>query len=116
VAVASVMTVEHKRRKQSFGGQQFWCERKGPDTGFFASKRLSLILEGGKSRRNPEKELDQIYAKILSDSIRGDYDEDKKKKVFELFRKIIRVIMILFNPLSAAALSELLYKPRVEVS
>jgi hypothetical protein len=81
-----------------------------------ASKRLSLILEGGKSRRNPEKELDQIYAKILSDSIRGDYDEDEKKEVFELFRKIVGAIVILFNPLSAAALSELLNKPRLEVS
>jgi hypothetical protein len=81
-----------------------------------ASKRLSLILEGGKSGRNPEKELDQIYAKILSDSIRGDYDEDEKKEVFELFRKIVGAIVILFNPLSAAALSELLNKQRLEVS
>ncbi len=81
-----------------------------------AGKRLSLILKGGKSGRNPEKELDQIYAKILSDSIRGDYDEDEKKEVFELFKKIIGAIVILFNPLFAAALSELLNKPILEVS
>lgn len=81
-----------------------------------ASKRLSLILEGGKNGRNPEKELDQIYAKILSDSIRGDYDEDEKKEAFELFRKIIGAIAILFNPLFATALSELLNKPMLEVS
>ena len=81
-----------------------------------ASKRLSLILEGGKSGRNPEKELDRIYAKVLSDSIRGDYDEDEKEEVFELFRKIIGAIVILFNPLFATALSELLNKPRLEVS
>jgi hypothetical protein len=81
-----------------------------------ASKRLSLILEGGKTGRNPEKELDQIYAKILSDSIRGDYDEDEKKEAFELFRKIVGAITILFNPLFAAALSELLNKPMLEVS
>jgi hypothetical protein len=81
-----------------------------------ARKRLSLILEGGKSGRNPEKELDQIYAKILSDSIRGDYDEDEKKEVFELFREIIGAIVILFNPLFATALSELLNKPWPGVS
>jgi NACHT domain len=81
-----------------------------------ASERLSLILEGGKSERNPEKELDQIYAKILSDSVGGDYDEDEEKAVFELFRKIIGAIVILFNPLSAAALSELLTEPRSKVS
>jgi hypothetical protein len=73
-----------------------------------ARKRLSLILEGGKSGKNPEKELDQIYTKILSDSIIGDYDEDEKEEVFKLFRKIVGAIVILFNPLSTTALSELL--------
>jgi len=81
-----------------------------------ARQRLSLILEDGKSGRNPEKELDQVYAKILFDSIRADYDEDEMKEVFELFREVIGAIVILFNPLSAAALSELLNKPRLDVS
>jgi hypothetical protein len=76
-----------------------------------ASQRLSLILEGGKSSRNPEEELDHIYTKILSDSISGDYDEDEKDELFELFRKIVGAIVILFNPLSTAALSELLDTP-----
>jgi hypothetical protein len=71
-------------------------------------KRISFILEGGKSEKNPEKELDEIYTKILSDSIIGDYGEDEKEELFELFRKIVGIIVILFNPLSTTALSELL--------
>jgi len=81
-----------------------------------SSKRLSLIVEGGKNGRNPEKELDQIYAKILSDSIRGDYDEDEIEEIYELSRKIIGAIVNLFNPLSAAGLFELLNEPRLEGS
>ena len=80
-----------------------------------ASKRLSLILKGEKGRRNPEKELDQIYTKILSDSISGDYDEDEKEELFDLFRTIVGAIVILFNPLSIEALSKLLSKSRQDV-
>jgi NACHT domain len=79
-----------------------------------ASKRLSLILEGGKSERNPEKELDQIYKKVLSDSISGDYDEDEKEELFDLFRTIVRAIVALSSPLSAGALARLLKKPKLE--
>ena len=73
-----------------------------------ASKRLDLILEGGKSGRNPEKGLDQIYTKILSDSINGEYDEEEKMELFDIFRNIVGAIVILFNQLSIEALSKLL--------
>ena len=73
-----------------------------------ASNRLSLVLKGGKGGKNPEKELDEIYTKILSDSISGNYDEEEKEKLFDLFRRIVGVIVILFNPLSTEALSKLL--------
>ena len=73
-----------------------------------ANDRLSLVLKGGKGGNNPEKELDEIYTKILSDSISGDYDEEEKEKLFDLFRRIVGVIVILFNPLSTEALSKLL--------
>lgn len=80
-----------------------------------ASKRLSLILKGGKSGKNPE-ELDQIYTRILSDSISGDYDEDEKKELFKLFRKIVGAIVILFDSLSADALTRLLNQPKSVVN
>jgi hypothetical protein len=80
-----------------------------------ANTRLALILEGSNSKRNPEKELDNIYISILLNSISGDYDEEEKVELFELFRKIVGAIMILFDPLSADALAGLLNKAKSAV-
>jgi hypothetical protein len=80
-----------------------------------ASKRLSVILKGGKTGKNPEKELDQIYTKVLLESISGDYDEEEKEELFDLFRRIVGAIVILFNPLSTEALSKLLNIPRQDI-
>jgi hypothetical protein len=80
-----------------------------------ASKRLSVILKGGKTGKNPEKELDRIYTKILLNSISGDYDEEEKGELFDLFRRTVGAIVILFNPLSTEALSKLLNIPRQDV-
>lgn len=81
-----------------------------------ANTRLSLILEGGDSNRNPEKELDNIYTRILLNSISGDYSEEEKAELFELFRKIIGAIVILFDLLSADALARLLNKAKPAVN
>ena len=80
-----------------------------------ANTRLALILEGSNSKRNPEKELDNIYTSILSNSINGDYDEEEKVELFELFRKIVGAIVILFDPLSSDALARLLNKAKSAV-
>ncbi|OCK77258.1 hypothetical protein K432DRAFT_259588, partial [Lepidopterella palustris CBS 459.81] len=74
----------------------------------FAEKRLSLILNGKMSGKSPEKVLDEIYIKILSDLIRGEYEDDEMEELFIRFRRIVGAIAILFNPLSTEALSELL--------
>jgi hypothetical protein len=73
-----------------------------------ANTRLSLILEGGSGDRNPEKELDDIYTRILLNSISGDYNEEEKIELFELFRNVVGAIVILFDPLPADALARLL--------
>jgi hypothetical protein len=80
-----------------------------------ASKRLSVILQGGKTGKNPEKELDQIYTKILLDSISGDYDDEEKEELFDLFRRIVGTIVVLFNPLTTKALSKLLNISRQDI-
>jgi hypothetical protein len=80
-----------------------------------ASKRLSVVLKGGKTGKTPEKELDQIYTKILLDSISGDYDEEEKGELFDLFRRIVGAIVMLCNPLTIEALSKLLDIPRQDV-
>ncbi|OCL10856.1 hypothetical protein AOQ84DRAFT_374537 [Glonium stellatum] len=65
-------------------------------------------------RRVTKEELDQIYTRILLDSIRGDYAEEEKTKLFSLFRRIVGAIVVLFDPLSAKALCELLNSSRQE--
>ena len=81
-----------------------------------ARKRLSLILERGTDQRNPEKELDKIYTKILSESLvesqekddNYELDEDEDEFIFEVFRRVVGSIIILFQPLSIDALGSLL--------
>ncbi len=75
---------------------------------YFASNRLSRVLEGVTGERNPERELDQIYSKILSDSISEDCEEHEREQLFELFKQVVGSIVILLNPLSAVALGSLL--------
>jgi hypothetical protein len=79
-----------------------------------ASDYLSS-LRAERVGKTPE-ELDQIYTRILSDSISGDYDEDEKKELFKLFRKIVGAIVILFDSLSADALTRLLNQPKSVVN
>lgn len=72
------------------------------------NKRLSLLLGNGKPGKNPEEELDKMYASILSGSIKGNYDEEEREEVFQLFRRVVGAIVLLFNPLSIDTLSRLL--------
>ncbi len=77
-----------------------------------ARKRLALILDGDSVVKGSEKELDKIYTSILVQSISGDYDDQDKEEVLELFREIVGSIVILFDPLPTAALARLLGKPK----
>lgn len=80
-----------------------------------ARKRLALILNRDSIVKGPEKKLDEIYTTILVKSISGDYDDQDKEELLELFREIVGSIVILFDPLPTAALARLLGKPKEEV-
>ena len=80
-----------------------------------ARKRLALILDGDSVIKGSEKKLDEIYTTVLIQSISGDYDNQDKEELLELFREIIGSIVILFDPLPTAALARLLDKPKEEV-
>ena len=73
--------------------------------------------KGGTGRRNPEKKLDQIYTKILSESVGAtqeeddNYEVDEDELIFQLFRRVVGSIAILFEPLSMNALASLLKTP-----
>ena len=88
--------------------------KNGKHYAIHAPKRLSIVLEGGANQRNPEKELDQIYTKILSESVgetqekNDNYEVGEDDFIFELFRRVVGSIVILFEPLSNNALGSLL--------
>ena len=78
------------------------------NTVFFARERLSLILEGKKGEENPKEKLDQIYATILSTSVGGDHKDAEKRVLYDLFRRVVGSIAILFDRLSIVAFGALL--------
>ncbi|KAL9584907.1 MAG: hypothetical protein Q9212_001841 [Teloschistes hypoglaucus] len=80
-----------------------------------ARKRLASILDGDSVMKGSEKKLDEIYMMILVQSISGDYDDQDREELLELFREVVGSIVILFDPLPTAALVRLLDKPKEEV-
>ncbi|PGH33420.1 hypothetical protein GX50_03809 [[Emmonsia] crescens] len=73
----------------------------------FAIKRLSLILEGKALDNAPEKQLNNIYLKVLQDSV-GDYDEQERKEWHRLLAATLGAIVVVYSPLSDSALASLL--------
>ncbi|KAK6343586.1 hypothetical protein TWF730_011177 [Orbilia blumenaviensis] len=57
---------------------------------------------------SPTKELDAIYVQILNHSIEGVEEGEDKKELAEEFRQVVGSIVVLSEPLSAAALERLL--------
>ncbi|PGH05022.1 hypothetical protein AJ79_06909 [Helicocarpus griseus UAMH5409] len=80
----------------------------------FATKRLSLILEGEISATEPEKQLNTVYLKVLQDSA-GDYDEQEKEEWHRLLTAILGAIVVVYSPLSDSALARLLHVSRYDV-
>ncbi|KAF3309169.1 hypothetical protein TWF173_011399 [Orbilia oligospora] len=57
---------------------------------------------------SPTKELDAIYSQILYHSLKGTQEDEDKKTLAARFRQVVGTIVILSEPLSAAALAGLL--------
>jgi hypothetical protein len=71
-------------------------------------ERLSQVLEGNAPGQSPTQKLDEMYTTVLTYSVIGDCDKQEKGILCERFRQIVGSIVILFEPLSPAALTELL--------
>ena len=90
------------------------CRFIGRD-GRLARRRLSLVLDSDDAKKGLEEELNQIYTKILLQSVSDGYDEEEREQLFAMFRDIVGSIVILVDPLPAAVLVRLLGKPQEEV-
>ena len=82
----------------------------------FAAKRLSLILQGGDSISAPEKQLNNIYNTVLENSVSREYEDEEKEDLYEILRRILGSIVILYSPLSAISLAKLLSIPTEDVN
>ena len=80
-----------------------------------ARRRLSQILNRDDAKKGPEEELNQIYTKILLQSVSDEYDKKEREQLFGTFRDIVGSIVILADPLPTAVLARLLGKPQEEV-
>ena len=74
----------------------------------FAAKRLETILcNRDTTSVAPERHLNEIYTTVLKNSIQ-DYADEEKEEQCRALRYIIGSIAVLFSPLSAQSLDQLL--------
>ena len=82
----------------------------------FATERLDMILEDSStSITPPAKHLDDIYATVLGHSIRSNYTDGEKEKLYSRLRHLLGSIIILFSPLSSDSLNRLLYDMKQDI-
>lgn len=74
----------------------------------YPEQRLSQMLQVNSASQSSTKKLDEMYTLVLEHSVIGDADEDEKDLRTRLFKQVVGSIVILFNSLSARALTELL--------
>ncbi|KAJ5540072.1 hypothetical protein N7513_008404 [Penicillium frequentans] len=72
------------------------------------NSRLHLLLDGKVVERSPQKGLDDIYSRILQFSVGGDAIEEEKADIRDQFQVTVGAIVMLFEPLSANALGNIL--------
>jgi len=82
---------------------------------FFGPDRLSDILEDDSSNTEPEEELNNIYTKVLENSISSRLKQREKDKAYKILREALGAIVILFSPLPAPSLARMLHMPEQNV-
>ena len=81
----------------------------------FGPARLSDVLEDDSSDADPEEELNNIYTKVLENSVSARLKQREKDKAYEMLKEALGTIVILFSPLSASSLARLLYIPEQNI-
>jgi NACHT domain len=77
-------------------------------------RRLSQLLEGRAADPSSTQNLDEMYMRILRDSMPGDCSDSDRDEITEQFRQVVGTIIVLFDSPSVASLTELLYQPGSE--
>ncbi|KAL3478812.1 hypothetical protein BJX99DRAFT_256220 [Aspergillus californicus] len=90
--------------------------RAAPRSRVLLNGRLDMILSDVVEQDSPSSGLDKIYTSILFHSVFGTGALEQEKEILSaLFKKIIGPVVVLFEPLSAVALSEISFTPMPDV-
>lgn len=90
------------------------CRYIGGSSQAKPQERLKQICSSAATNQLATEELDQMYAMILQNSIKGRYTEEERQNARVRFHYIVGSIVLLLNPLSIAQLSSLLSGSHVE--
>jgi hypothetical protein len=97
---------------QSASGLFIWAAiaaRFVRDGGQFPRPRLGELLASNSGPPlAPEKYLDEIYITVLKNSVSPTYTDEEKEEHYKILRYLLGSIVILFSPLSAQSLDNLL--------
>jgi nucleoside phosphorylase len=77
-------------------------------------KRLSNLVLGQASDGLSTRNLDEMYLRILRESVAGDYSVAERMQMADQFRRVVGSIVVVFDALSASALSMLLFQSEAE--
>lgn len=75
-----------------------------------AHDRLLLLLRESNGTIEPARQLDEIYTTVLTNSVRGEYDEEETRQLRDLFRQSVGPIVLSLEPLSVSTLVKILGK------
>ena len=82
---------------------------------FFGPDRLLDILKNDSSNTKPEEELNNIYTKVLKNSISSRLKQREKDKAYAMLKEALGAIITLFSPLSTPSLARMLHMPEQNV-
>jgi hypothetical protein len=83
----------------------------------YAAKRLDRILQSGaNTTTGPEKHLDEIYTTVLQQSVSPECTDEEKEESYQMLRKVLGNVIILFSPLPIHSLSRMLYVTKEDIS
>ncbi|KAJ4287996.1 hypothetical protein N0V90_012012 [Kalmusia sp. IMI 367209] len=76
----------------------------------FAMRRINLLVNGQHPNQGPQKQLDGIYTTVLKDAVEH-YNMTEKNELYPRLREVLGSIILLFSPLTASSLTNLLGLP-----
>ena len=73
------------------------------------TKRLDLIISSPKSTADEGKGIDPLYTQVLEQAVDDvNADDGDKDEIYSNFKTVVGAVLLVFNPLSVGALSDLL--------